>query len=197
VQRFQLAVLTEIGATKVWDLPAKSVLRYNGPATDTGGGPSLLTGGTSRNPVTGGGATFSLSPDVDLAGKASIGISAVTTGRLGSVTNGRLSALASGGAANVVSGDILNGQQIVDDAIKSVSKLRGRLGSFQTNTIGATIRSLGVALENTSAAESQIRDTDFAAETASLTRNQILVQAATNVLGIANANPQNVLSLLG
>lgn len=154
-------------------------------------------GASSTFSITGGGATFALSPEIDLAGKASIGIAAVTTGRLGSTENGRLSALGSGGTSNVVSGDIGKGQEIVDDAIRQVSKLRGRLGSFQVNTIGATIRSLGVALENTSAAESQIRDTDFAAETANLTRNQILVQAATNILGIANAQPQNVLALLG
>ncbi|MEM9883705.1 MAG: flagellin, partial [Planctomycetota bacterium] len=49
---------------------------------------------------------------------------------------------------------------------------------------------------NTSAAESAIRDTDFAKETAELTRSQILVNAATNALGIANSQPQNVLSLL-
>ena len=153
-------------------------------------------GATSSFSITGGGATFQLSPTVDLTGKASIGIAAVTTGRLGSAVNGRLSALASGGTANVVTGDVGSGQRIVDDAISSVSKLRGRLGSFQTNTVGATIRSLGVALENTSAAESQIRDTDFAAETANLTRNQILVQAATSILSIANAQPQNVLALL-
>ena len=48
----QITALGEIGATKVWDLPAKDVLRYNGPGTDTGGGPSALTGGNFRNPVT-------------------------------------------------------------------------------------------------------------------------------------------------
>lgn len=48
----QWVVLGEVGATKVWDLPDKSVLRYNGPGTDLGGGPSELSGGNSRNPVT-------------------------------------------------------------------------------------------------------------------------------------------------
>lgn len=48
----QIVLLGEIGFTNVWDLPDPSVLRYNGPGTDTGGGPSTLTGGTSRNPVT-------------------------------------------------------------------------------------------------------------------------------------------------
>ena len=58
------------------------------------------------------------------------------------------------------------------------------------------MNSLGVALENASAAESAIRDTDFAEETAKLTRNQILSQAATTVLAQANASPQAALSLL-
>ena len=56
---------------------------------------------------------------------------------------------------------------------------------------------LGIALENTAAAESQIRDTDFAAETAALTRGQILQQAAIQSLSLANSGPQAVLSLLG
>ena len=81
--------------------------------------------------------------------------------------------------------------------IKQVSSLRGRLGAFARNTVQSTINSLGVALENTAAAESQIRDTDFANETATLTRQQILSQAATQALLIANAQPQAVLALLG
>ncbi|MAE60483.1 MAG: flagellin [Planctomycetaceae bacterium] len=152
---------------------------------------------TSVFQITGGGANFQLSPKLDLAGKVSIGLPSVTTAQLGSNTNGRLSLLAAGGAANVSNGDVDLAQLIVRDVISQVSSLRGRLGAFQTNTVGATIRSLGVALENTSAAESQIRDTDFANETAELTRSQILVNAATNALAIANANPQNVLALLG
>jgi flagellin len=77
-----------------------------------------------------------------------------------------------------------------------VSTLRGRLGAFQTFTIGSTVNSLGVAYENVSAAESAITDTDFAAETSNLTRDQILSQAATTVLSQANAMPQQVLTLL-
>jgi flagellin len=53
-----------------------------------------------------------------------------------------------------------------------------------------------VSIENTAAAESVIRDTDFAAETADLTRRQILAQAATQALSLANAQPQSVLALL-
>lgn len=153
--------------------------------------------GSSSFTVSGGGATFSLAPKLDLAGRASIGVGSVTTGNLGSLTNGRLSALTAGGAANVTNGNTDTAQLIVRDAISQVSSLRGRLGAFQKNTIGATIRSLGVALENTSAAESQIRDTDFAKDTAALTRAQILQSASTNVLAIANSAPQSVLRLLG
>ena len=94
-------------------------------------------------------------------------------------------------------GDLSAAQKIVDASIKQVSGMRGRLGAFQKYTVGATINSLGVALENTAAAESAIRDTDFADETATLTRQQILVQAATQVLSIANLQPQAVLALLG
>jgi len=155
--------------------------------------PSSITAFT----VTGGGAKFNLGPQVDLINQVTLGIGNVAARNLGDSTNGFLDELASGQTSNVVDGDLETGQKLVDNAIDQISKLRGRLGAFQKNVVGATIRSLGVALENTSAAESVIRDTDFASETASLTRNQILVNAATNVLSIANSQPQSVLSLLG
>jgi flagellin len=107
-----------------------------------------------------------------------------------------LSALASGGPANLTSSNLVTAQKIVDLAVKQVSQLRGRLGAFQKFTIGSTINSLGVAFENASAAESAIADTDFAQETANLTRAQILSQSATTVLTQANASPQSALSLL-
>lgn len=147
--------------------------------------------------ITGGGANFNLSPKVSLAGKTTLGIGAVTTGNLGNGVVGVLSSVKAGGTANVVNGDLSAAQNIVDAAIKQVSGLRGRLGAFQKNTVAATMNNLGVALENTSAAESVIRDTDFAQETAMLTRQQILSQAATQALAIANAQPQSVLALLG
>ncbi|MEM6392562.1 MAG: flagellin [Planctomycetota bacterium] len=147
--------------------------------------------------ITGGGARFNLGPNVDIINQVSVGIENVASRNLGSLTNGFLDDLGSSRSANVEDGDLGQAQSIVNDAIGQLSSLRGRLGAFQKNTIGATIRSLGVALENTSAAESAIRDTDFAAETAELTRSQILVNASTSVLGIANNQPQSVLSLLG
>jgi flagellin len=74
--------------------------------------------------------------------------------------------------------------------------MRGRLGAFQKNTIETNVNSLQVSLENVTASESAIRDTDFASESAAMTRSQILVQATTTILKLANTTPQNALSLL-
>ena len=156
-----------------------------------------MTNGSTSFEITGGGATFSLAPDVNLAGKVSIGIKTVTSGNLGDSVNGFLTELKSGQSADVLTGDIDKAQLIIDKSIDQVATLRGRLGAFTSTTVGATLRSLGIAFENTAAAESQIRDTDFAKETAGLTRSQILVQAATTVLSLANTQPQAVLALLG
>ena len=84
---------------------------------------------------------------------------------------------------------------IIDTAITSVSNLRGTLGAVQ-NRLQSTINNLQVAVENTSAAESRIRDVDVAAETALLTRAQILTQAGTAILAQANQTPQTALALL-
>lgn len=147
--------------------------------------------------ITGGGARFNLGPNVDSLSQVSLGIGNVAARNLGNLSTGFLDQLSSSQGNNVVDGDLAGAQSIVNEAINQVSTLRGRLGAFQRNTIGATIRSLGVALENTSAAESAIRDTDFAEETAALTRAQILVQSSTQILTIANSQPQNALALLG
>lgn len=156
-----------------------------------------VDGGSTSFTITGGGANFNLSPNVNLAGKVSLGIQTVTTGNLGKQSVGFLSTLKAGGDNNVVNGDLTTAQKVVDEAIKQIASMRGRLGAFQKNTVGTTINSLGIALENTAAAESSIRDTDFAAETAALTRAQILGQAATSALAIANAQPQSILQLIG
>lgn len=147
--------------------------------------------------ITGGGADFQLAGKVNIAGRVSLGIGDVATRKLGTSELGYLSELASGKDKNVVSGDLEAAQKVVTEAIRQTSSLRGRLGAFQKNTIGATVRSLGVASENTAAAQSVIRDADFASETANLTRSQILVSASTNILSMANSQPQTVLQLLG
>jgi flagellin len=165
-------------------------------STLSGAVQGLNNGKTKTIGITGGGATFALGSKVTTTDRASIGITSVSTGSLGDGTIGYLSALGSGGNNSLDSGNLVGAQKILDKAIKQVSQLRGRLGAFQKFTIGSTVNSLGVALENANAAESAIRDTDFAEETAKLTRSQILSQAATSVLAQANASPQRALSLL-
>jgi len=83
----------------------------------------------------------------------------------------------------------------IDAAIKGVSTARATLGAYQ-NRFEHTINNLNVTVENLSASESRIRDTDMAQEMVSFTRSQILTQAGTSMLAQANQAPQNVLSLL-
>jgi flagellin len=83
----------------------------------------------------------------------------------------------------------------VDHALKDVDTSRANLGAYQSR-FQSTINNLSTMSENLSAARSRIRDTDFAAETANLTKAQILQQAGTAMLAQANAQPQAVLSLL-
>ncbi|MEM9253170.1 MAG: flagellin [Planctomycetota bacterium] len=156
--------------------------------------------------IAGGGAKFNLGPTVDIINEVRLGIGAVNARGLASQTlqdedgddyAASLADLGSGGNLDLLDGNLTDAQTVVNDAINEVSRLRGRLGSFQSNVIGSTINALSVTLENVSAAESSIRDTDFAAETAELTRAQILQAAATNSLSIANSAPSAVLGLLG
>jgi len=148
--------------------------------------------------ITGGGALFQLGADVLLNQQANVGLQSVTANNLGGDA-GNLDQLSTAGSYSLLStatGHLRTAQQIVDQAIEDVSNLRGRLGAFQRNTLQTNMNSLGVAIENLTSAESMIRDADFAEETASLTRSQILVAAGTSVLAVANNNPQSVLSLL-
>ncbi len=152
--------------------------------------------GTKSFTITGGGATFQLGPQVQTNQQVSIAIDSVSASRLGSATDGYLTDVTTGGSANLTKNPG-KASRIIDDAINQVSVLRGRLGAFQQNTLQTNMNSLQVAMENVTASESTIRDTDFAMETSNLTRNQILVQAGTSVLSQANSTPQSVLKLLG
>ena len=83
----------------------------------------------------------------------------------------------------------------IDAALDLVAARRADLGATQSQ-LESTIRNLANVAENTAAAAGRIMDTDYAAETANLTKAQILQQAATSVLAQANAQPQAILSLL-
>ena len=84
---------------------------------------------------------------------------------------------------------------VLDGALDQISSQRADLGAVQ-NRFTSTIASIGASVENLSAARGRIQDADFAAETAALTRLQILQQAGVSVLSQANAQPQLVLGLL-
>jgi len=120
-------------------------------------------------------STDTISVDLDSALASDLGVNSLDISSAGSPT-GAISA--------------------IDAAIDQVSGVRGDLGAAQ-NRLQSTISNLGVSIESLSAAESRIRDVDVAFETADLTRNSILQQAALAMLAQANVQPQSALSLLG
>jgi flagellin len=85
--------------------------------------------------------------------------------------------------------------KIADAALSSVNKQRAQYGALE-NRFDSTISNLATSTSNLSASRSRITDTDFASETANMTRAQILQQAGTSMLAQANSLPNGVLSLL-
>ncbi|MEL7237631.1 MAG: flagellin, partial [Planctomycetota bacterium] len=156
----------------------------------------ITPGTTTQFDITGGGTRFQIGSQVQNQSQVAVGIGSMSTSRLGNNTVGFLSEIGSGGNFSLVGGNSTQAQRVLNEAISEVATLRGRLGALQRNVLETNINSLQVAMENTTAAESVIRDADFAAETAELTRAQILAQANTSVLSQANAQPQQVLALL-
>jgi flagellin len=156
---------------------------------------------TSTFYVTGGGALYQLGGDINTSQQTNIGIPSLAASRLGgTLINGTLqflSTLRSGGDNDLKSGNYENASKILGSAIDEVAVIRGRLGAFERNTLQTNVRSVQSAIENLTASESRIRDTDFAEETSKLTRAQILTSASTSVLGLANQQAQQVLQLLG
>ena len=114
-------------------------------------------------------------------------IGAMDAGTLG-VSTGTVSMSSQAGAQSAI--------DAIDDAIGLVDAQRADLGAVQ-NRFEHTISNLANISENVSASRSRIRDTDFATETANMTKNQILQQAGTSILAQANQLPQSALSLLG
>ena len=104
-------------------------------------------------------------------------------------------ALANFSTATAMGAAVITNSNTVQAAITEVSTQRAELGAIQ-NRFEHTIKNVNSAIENLSASESRIRDTDMAAEMSSFTRNQILSQAGTSMLSQANQASQNVLSLL-
>ena len=131
--------------------------------------------------------------DTTVSIQAGAGTGDVVSVTVSSATAGSASAL---GVSTVnLSSDGTAAIGTIDTALTRVATQRATLGAYQAQ-LESTVRNLANVAENTAAAAGRIMDTDYAAETANLTKAQILQQAATSVLAQANAQPQAVLSLL-
>ena len=149
------------------------------------------------------GLLFQLNTEETVGDQHIIGLPNVTTAFLGTeertiggkTIGGFLNSIRAGGANDLFNnpGNVVS---IVDAAISDISNVRAYLGAFVNDTIEPNIASLNIAIENLVASESEIRDLDFASETAEFTRAQILFQAGTSVLAQANLIPQAVLRLI-
>ena len=155
--------------------------QFNGQGLVDG---SLASSATSANQVliqvgidSGANSRINLNTEVDLT--------AVTASSLAIDT---LSVTSAAGA--------LTALDTINTAISSVTQGRGKVGAVQ-NRLTRSVANLSVTIENLQAAESSIRDADIAEEIATLTRNQILVQSSTAMVGQANLIPQSILQLLG
>ena len=137
------------------------------------------------------GATAAVAGYVELSSQKAYGIPAPTTAATtGSSTLRSVSLM----DVSTVSG-ANEAMRIADSALGLLNTQRARLGALQSRFESITAN-LQTASENASASRSRIRDADFAAETAALTRSQVLQQAGTAILSQANALPNSVLSLL-
>ena len=164
---------------------------------------TITAGDTTADPATDGlagnteisdGVAATLSGEVDITSLQSVTIS----GTDAAIVGGEQSQQAQGAIEDIDISDVSGANDAinrVDAALNSVNSLRGDLGAIQ-NRFESTIANLSTSVENLSASNSRILDADFAAETAKLSKAQVLQQAGISVLAQANARPQQVLSLL-
>ena len=145
------------------------------------------TGGAGDTAIVGGKVDF------DSANGFTVATDTGTTFLTGSSVGSNLSPISALDISTTTGAN--NALATVDAALTQINNSRAALGAVQ-NRFSSTITNLQSTSENLSAARSRIQDADFAAETANLTRNQILQQAGTAMLSQANQLPQNVLSLL-
>lgn len=151
--------------------------------------------GTNGLTVTGGDFDGTLRGTVQLSATESIAIG----GTAANIGHSATVAVDTNGVDDIDIATVAGAQTAikrVDAALSTVSSARADLGAVQ-NRFESTIANLAATAENLTAARSRIQDADFAAETANLTRAQILQQAGTAMVAQANALPQSVLSLLG
>ncbi len=149
--------------------------------------------GSSSFTVTTGGATFQLGTDSST--RATIGIDGLYSQQLGSASVGYLSSLKSGGSYSLLD-DPGQAATIAAQAAGQVATAQGRIGGFQRFQVGTALNQMNTTKEGLSSALSTIQDVDYASETAELNRQSVLLQSAIALLGLANQQSGQVLSLL-
>jgi flagellin len=175
-------------ATQVTDKIAAAINDANleiGVHKNSAGAYQVISKGDASAPATNAFTTATFA-----AGTSAGATQAVVTGTTGAVATNTVKQIDITNAAGAQAAVL-----VIDDALKTIDNQRADLGAVQ-NRFENTISNLQNISENVSAARGRIQDTDFAAETANLSKNQILQQAGTAILAQANQLPQAVLSLL-
>jgi len=139
------------------------------------------------------GATFSLGTDANSV--ATIGIDALYTSQLGNASVGYLKSLASGGENSLLNNPT-QAADIAREAAKQIATLQGRIGGFQKFQVRTAINSLNDNKAGLEKVRSVINDVDYAVESAELNRQNVLLQSAMSLLGLANQQSAQVLALL-
>ena len=151
-------------------------------------------GGTEQMFVTDRSLVFQIGGNVGQT--ANIAIDNLSASYVGRNVNNNMFANLS--EINVTTADgAQDSQSVIDAAIDQVTNIRGKLGSFQKNTLESNLTNLRIASQNLTASESSIRDTDMAKEMSEFVKHQILMQAGVAMLAQGNQLPQVVLSLFG
>jgi len=190
------AVSNQTGVTAAFDstnqgLTLTAADGRNISITDDGTNDLGLTAGTTRGTVT---LSSTSSAGITLGGTAGL----TAAGLAGKEGANAAAATFGAGVSSIdvsTSSGAQNALDIIDSALSNINASRANLGAIQ-NRFTSVVSNLNTTSENVSAARSRIQDTDFAAETANMTRGQILQQAGTAMLAQANQLPQSVLSLL-
>jgi flagellin len=176
--------LNYAGGTLDFNLTAQAAFNAAGP------------GATTTFNITSGGALFQLGSQIGAAQQVSVGIPSLKASALGDSVTGFLSSLTTGGANSLSSGNLQQAMSIVTEAETQVSSAQARVGSFQSDTLSTLTSSLNTSLTSLTSAQGAIQDTDYAVATAALSSEQVLEQAVTSVMALANQEPSYVLQLL-
>jgi flagellin len=190
-----------VGGTALSGSSTSLALTGNGNLLGGSGFSLQLSAGTISGMLVGAidgttsGATFQIGANVGQ--QATVNLQSAQAVALGTGADSDFASLEAVKGASLIGGKANNVLRVIDRATNNVTAMRGDLGAFQANTLESGLNSLRTTHENLTAAESTIRDVDFAIESANFTKNNILVQSATAMLAQANQLPQSVLKLQG